>query len=141
MNQPGRQAGTRPSSCSLEVSLQEVSLQAQHVRDHCSLVLQTFQDLQGTSARRDRFLLRPQQLVRSQLLAAAKLEAQDIGEARSSSLEVENKHICLKSIYNVFLTTISDNILEYFRMAEETLGFQEGFYQAQGEGGQGVSRR
>jgi hypothetical protein len=65
-------------------------------------VLQTFQDLQGTSARRDRFLLRPQQLVRSQLLAAAKLEAQDIGEARSSSLEVENKHICLNSIYHVF---------------------------------------
>ena len=54
-------AGTSPSSCSLETSLQEVSLQAQHVRDHCSLVLETFQNLQATSARRERFLLRPQQ--------------------------------------------------------------------------------
>jgi hypothetical protein len=36
---------------------------------------------------------------------------------------------------------VSDNILEYFRMAEETLGFKAGFYQAQGEGELGVRRR
>ena len=76
-------------------SLQEASLQAQHVRDYCSLVLETFQNLQATSARRERFLLRPRQLVRSQLLAVAKLEAQDLGEHNSSSLELNNKRICL----------------------------------------------
>ena len=67
----------------------------QHVRDHCILVLESFQNLQSTSTRRERFLLRPQQLVRSQLLAAVKLEAQALGEAKSSSVELENKHICL----------------------------------------------
>jgi hypothetical protein len=43
----------------LDTSLHEVSLQTQHVQDHCSLVLDTFQNLQATSARRERFLLRP----------------------------------------------------------------------------------
>ena len=59
------------------------------------MLVKTFLNLQATSARRERFLLWPQQLVRSQLLVAAKLEAQDLGELKSSSLELENKHICI----------------------------------------------
>ena len=59
----------------LETSLQDASLQPQHVCGQCSAVLETFLTLQGTAARSERFLLRHQQLVRSQGLAAAKLEA------------------------------------------------------------------
>ena len=78
---PPAPAGTRPSSCSLDTSLQEVSLQAQFVQDYCTLVLDTFQNLQATFARRERFLLRPkeQQQQQQQLGGGGEQEVKEEG--------------------------------------------------------------
>ena len=88
---PPAPAGTRPSSCSLDTSLQEVSLQAQHVQDYCSLVLDTFQNLQVTSSRRERFLLRPQEQQQQQQQLGGRGE-QEVKEERGYSRIL---HLCM----------------------------------------------
>jgi hypothetical protein len=57
----------------LDTSLHEVSLQTQHVQDHCSLVLDTFRNLQAIFARRERFLLRPQEQQQKKLGAGVRV--------------------------------------------------------------------
>ena len=83
-----KQGQPYPQVLQPKTSLQDTSLQPQQCWASTSAastgVLETFFSLQATASRRERFLLRPKQLVRSQGLAAAKLESNDLGRAQEN---------------------------------------------------------